>query len=121
MGLSQVFVGCRHPEHDYFYRQEMQAWEQAGIAQVHTAFSAVTGHPARFVQDAIADAADTVWQAIEDGAYIYVCGDGRRMAPAVREALAAIYRERTGSDDEAAQQWLAQLEADGRYQQDVFA
>ncbi|MEV6994787.1 cytochrome P450 [Streptomyces sp. NPDC093228] len=121
VGLSQVFVGCRHPEHDYFYRQEMQDWEQAGIAQVHTAFSAVTGHPARFVQNAIAGAADTVWQAIEDGAYIYVCGDGRRMAPAVREALAAIYRQHTGSDDEAAQQWLAQLEADERYQQDVFA
>ncbi|MET9895936.1 cytochrome P450 [Streptomyces sp. NPDC006465] len=121
VGLSQVFVGCRHPEHDYFYKQEMQAWEQAGIAQVHTAFSAVTGHPARFVQNAIANAADTVGRAIEDGAYIYVCGDGRRMAPAVREALAAIYRERTGADDEAAQQWLAQLEADERYQQDVFA
>jgi cytochrome P450/NADPH-cytochrome P450 reductase len=43
------------------------------------------------------------------------------MAPAVREALAAIYRTHTGSDDEAAQQWLAQLEADERYQQDVFA
>ncbi|MGW1504386.1 bifunctional cytochrome P450/NADPH--P450 reductase [Streptomyces mirabilis] len=121
VGLSQVFVGCRHPEHDYFYRQEMQAWEQSGIAQVHTAFSAVSGHPARFVQNAIAGAADTVWQAIEDGAYIYVCGDGRRMAPAVREALAAIHRQRTGSDDETAQQWLAQLEADERYQQDVFA
>jgi cytochrome P450/NADPH-cytochrome P450 reductase len=121
VGLSQVFVGCRHPEHDYFYRQEMQDWEQAGIAEVHTAYSAVTGHPARFVQNAIANAADTVWQAIEDGAYIYVCGDGRRMAPAVRQALVAIHRERTGSEDEAAQQWLAQLEADGRYQQDVFA
>ncbi|MFE2610616.1 bifunctional cytochrome P450/NADPH--P450 reductase [Streptomyces mirabilis] len=121
VGLSQVFVGCRHPEHDYFYRQEMQAWEQSGIAQVHTAFSAVSGHPARFVQNAIANAADTVWQAIEDGAYIYVCGDGRRMAPAVREALAAIHRQRTGSDDETAQRWLAQLEADEHYQQDVFA
>ncbi|MFF5279770.1 cytochrome P450 [Streptomyces sp. NPDC000133] len=121
VGLSQVFVGCRHPEHDYFYRQEMQNWEQSGIAQVHTAFSAVAGHPARFVQNAIANAADSVWQAIEDGAYIYVCGDGRRMAPAVREALAAIYRQRTGADDETAQQWLAQLEADERYQQDVFA
>ncbi|MFD3609174.1 bifunctional cytochrome P450/NADPH--P450 reductase [Streptomyces atroolivaceus] len=121
VGPSQVFVGCRHPEHDYFYGQEMQAWEQSGIAQVHTAFSAVTGHPARFVQNAIVNAADSVWQAIEDGAYVYVCGDGRRMAPAVREALAAIYRERTGSDDETAQQWLAQLEADERYQQDVFA
>ncbi|MEU3856457.1 cytochrome P450 [Streptomyces sp. NPDC028722] len=121
VGLAQVFVGCRHPEHDYFYQQEMQDWEQAGIAQVHTAYSAVTGHPARFVQNAVTAASDTVWQAIQDGAYIYVCGDGRRMAPAVREALAAVHRRHTGSDDEAAQRWLAQLEADERYQQDVFA
>ncbi|TMR99758.1 bifunctional cytochrome P450/NADPH--P450 reductase [Nonomuraea basaltis] len=121
VGLSQVFVGCRHPQHDYFYRQEMEAWEEAGIAQVHTAFSAMVDHPARYVQDALIAAADTVWQALQDGAYIYVCGDGRRMAPAVREALAALYRNHTGADDEAAQQWLAQLEADERYQQDVFA
>ncbi|WP_127357102.1 bifunctional cytochrome P450/NADPH--P450 reductase [Actinacidiphila soli] len=121
VGLSQVFVGCRHPEHDYFYRDEMEMWELSGIARVHTAFSAVTGHPARFVQNALAGASETVWQALQDGAYVYVCGDGRRMAPAVREALTAIYREHTGGDDEAAQQWLAQLEADQRYQQDVFA
>ncbi|MEU8148842.1 cytochrome P450 [Nonomuraea sp. NPDC048901] len=121
VGLAQAFVGCRHPEHDWFYRQEMEAWEQAGIAKVHTAFSAVAGHPARYVQDAVVAASGTVWQALQDGAYVYVCGDGRRMAPAVREALAAIHRSRTGGDDETARQWLDQLETDGRYQQDVFA
>ncbi|MBV1854341.1 bifunctional cytochrome P450/NADPH--P450 reductase [Catellatospora tritici] len=121
VGLSQVFVGCRHPEHDYFYQQEMQTWEKTGVAQIHTAFSAVVDHPARFVQDSITAASGAVWQALEAGAYVYVCGDGRRMAPAVRDALAALYRERTGSDDEAAHKWLAQLETDGRYQQDVFA
>ncbi|GAB3988922.1 cytochrome P450 [Actinoallomurus acanthiterrae] len=121
VGLSQVFVGCRHPEHDYFYRHEMQSWEQAGIAQIHTAFSAVAGHPHRFVQDAVTAASDTVWQAIEDGACVYMCGDGRHMAPAVREALVSLYRSHTAGDDEAARQWLAQLESDGRYQQDVFA
>ncbi|WP_336214920.1 bifunctional cytochrome P450/NADPH--P450 reductase [Nonomuraea sp. LPB2021202275-12-8] len=121
VGPSQVFVGCRHPEHDWFYREEMHAWKEAGIAQVYTAFSAVIDHPARFVQDALIAESDTVWQALEDGAYVYVCGDGRRMAPAVREALAAIHRSHTGSDDETARQWVDRLEADGRYQQDVFA
>lgn len=31
------------------------------------------------------------------------------MAPAVREALAALHRARTGSDDTAAKQWLARV------------
>ncbi|MGW0820993.1 bifunctional cytochrome P450/NADPH--P450 reductase [Streptomyces sp. NPDC002845] len=121
VGKSQVFVGCRHPEHDWFYRDEMEQWARSGIAEVHTAFSAVPDHPARFVQNAIIAASHAVWDALENGAHVYVCGDGRRMAPAVREAFAALYRSHTGNDDAAAQQWLAQLEADGRYQQDIFA
>jgi cytochrome P450/NADPH-cytochrome P450 reductase len=121
VGMSEVFVGCRHPEHDYFYRDELQGWERAGIARIHTAFSAVADHPARYVQDAVTAAADAVWEALGAGAYVYVCGDGRRMAPAVRDALTGVHRSRTGSDHETARQWLARLEADGRYQQDVFA
>ncbi len=37
VGLSQVFVGCRHPEHDYFYRDEMEMWALLGITRVRTA------------------------------------------------------------------------------------
>ncbi|MFC7722443.1 hypothetical protein [Nonomuraea recticatena] len=83
---------------------------------MHTAFSTLPGH--RFVQDAVAAEADRVWDLMERGAHVYVCGDGLRMAPAVRQALATIYAERTGGDGEA---WLRELEAEGRYQQDVFA
>ncbi|GAA2691415.1 cytochrome P450 [Nonomuraea recticatena] len=115
-GTAEVFYGCRHPSHDWLYREEVLAWQSAGVAQVHTAFSTLPGH--RFVQDAVAAEADRVWDLMERGAHVYVCGDGLRMAPAVRQALATIYAERTGGDGEA---WLRELEAEGRYQQDVFA
>ncbi|MEH0841192.1 cytochrome P450 [Micromonospora sp. CPCC 205711] len=121
VGLSKVFYGCRHPEHDWFYRDEMQSWEQAGIAEVHLAFSTVPGHPHKYVQDAITADGDAIWDAIENGAHIYVCGDGRRMAPSVRQALAGIYCSHTGGSADDAEKWLDQLEDDGRYQQDVFA
>jgi cytochrome P450/NADPH-cytochrome P450 reductase len=71
--------------------------------------------------DAVRAASDAVWQALEEGAYIYICGDGRRMAPAVRDAFAELYRDQTGAGEADAQQWLEKLEADERYQQDVFA
>lgn len=115
---AEVFYGCRHPEHDWLYRTEVEAWQAAGVAHVHTAFSAVPGHPHRFVQDAVAAKADTLWDLLERGAHIYVCGDGLRMAPAVRQELETIYANRTGGDGEA---WLRALETEGRYQQDVFA
>ncbi|MCK2216050.1 cytochrome P450 [Actinomadura sp. ATCC 31491] len=117
-GRAVVFAGCRHPEHDLLYRDELAAWAGRPEVSVHTAFSAVPGHPYRFVQDAVAAHGDEVWGLLEQGAHVYVCGDGLRMAPAVRQALLDLYRERAGGDGEA---WLAGLEAAGRYQQDVFA
>ncbi|WP_336205160.1 bifunctional cytochrome P450/NADPH--P450 reductase [Nonomuraea sp. LPB2021202275-12-8] len=117
-GRAEVFAGCRHPEHDWLYREDVEGWARAANTRVHTACSAVPGHPHRFVQDALAAEADTVWELLEHGAHVYVCGDGLRMAPAVRRVLLAMHHERTGEDGAA---WLAELEASGRYQQDVFA
>ncbi|MEU0572255.1 cytochrome P450 [Nonomuraea sp. NPDC005983] len=117
-GPAEVFAGCRHPEHDWLYREEVAGWAEAGPVRVHVAYSAVPGHLYRFVQDAVAAHADRVWELLGQGAHVYVCGDGLRMAPAVRQALITIYRDKTGEDGEA---WLAALDEQGRYQQDVFA
>jgi cytochrome P450/NADPH-cytochrome P450 reductase len=52
----------------------------------------------------------------------YVCGDGRRMAPAVYDTCLRIYREATGATAEAAEQWLAQMQrTHARHIADVFA
>ncbi|WP_246609542.1 bifunctional cytochrome P450/NADPH--P450 reductase [Nonomuraea rhizosphaerae] len=118
-GRAEVFCGCRHPEHDWLYREEVEGWASDAV-RVTTAYSAVPGHPYRFVQDALAARGEQVWELLEAGAHVYVCGDGLRMAPAVRAALLALHRshDTTGGDAEA---WLASLEEQGRYQQDVFA
>ncbi|MEQ4718423.1 cytochrome P450 [Nonomuraea sp. B19D2] len=113
-GRAAIFTGCRHPQHDELYAGDLARW---GVS-AHVAYSAVPGHPYRYVQDAIAAHAGEVWELLSQGAHVYVCGDGLRMAPAVRQALLDVYRERTGQD---GAEWLAELEAVGRYQQDVFA
>jgi cytochrome P450/NADPH-cytochrome P450 reductase len=56
------------------------------------------------------------------GAVVYLCGDGRSMAPAVRSTLARIYAEATGASDEEASLAIEQIERErGRYVEDVFA
>ena len=120
IGRSLLFYGCRHPDHDWFYREEMQEWAREGVADLHVAFSSLDGHPHRFVQDALRDAAEAVWSAIVQGAPIYVCGDGRFMAPAVRKTLIAICQDKQGVDHAAASAWLEALIQSGLYHQDVF-
>ncbi|MFF8474255.1 hypothetical protein [Streptomyces sp. NPDC015414] len=58
---------------------------------------------------------------LKAGGKVYICGDGRRMAPAVREAFMAVYRERTGADEGEAAGWLIGLVESGRHVEDVRA
>lgn len=117
---SLLFFGCRHPEHDWLCRDEMERWAASGVAELFLAFSVVPTHPWRYVQDALIAEQEKVWAAIRAGAQIFVCGDGRFMAPAVREALIAIHMQQAGTDHEHSSAWLESLIDAGRYHQDVF-
>ncbi len=116
-----LFFGCRHPQQDFIYEDELRQFEAQGVAQLVTAFSRVAGEPKCYVQDQLYARRDQVWQMIEQGAVIYVCGDASRMAPDVRRTLGAIYREKTGADEAAAERWLNEMTAQNRYLVDVWA
>ncbi|MEV6999099.1 cytochrome P450 [Streptomyces sp. NPDC093982] len=116
------YFGCDAPDADYLHAGELRAAEAAGAVSLRPAFSAAPQGDVAFVQHRIAAEADEVWELLGAGARVYVCGDGSRMAPGVREAFRTLYRERTpGADDAAAGQWLEGLVADGRYVEDVYA
>ena len=73
------------------------------------------------MQHLVAAQKDRVWSLIEQGAIIYVCGDGGRMEPDVKAALVAIYRERNRADAAAGLRWIEELGAGNRYVLDVWA
>jgi cytochrome P450/NADPH-cytochrome P450 reductase len=120
LGPAMLFFGCRHPDQDFLYADELKAFEASGITELHTAFSRAEG-PKTYVQHLVAAQKDRVWSLIEQGAIIYVCGDGGKMEPDVKAALVAIYRERSGSDAGAGQRWIDDLGAKNRYVLDVWA
>ncbi|MGD9619278.1 MAG: cytochrome P450 [Mycolicibacterium sp.] len=118
------FFGVRDPAVDYIFREEFERGEQLGIVRMRPAFSRAPQNGVRYVQDRIAADADEVWDMLGDpakDAYVYVCGDGAHMAPAVRQAFLGIYRSRTGADADQAQGWLQALVESDRYVEDVWA
>jgi cytochrome P450/NADPH-cytochrome P450 reductase len=120
LGLAVLFFGCRHPDQDFLYADELKAFAADGITELHTAFSRGEG-PKTYVQNLVAAQKERVWSLIEKGAIIYVCGDGGKMEPDVKAALVAIYRERTGADADAALRWIDDLGTRNRYVLDVWA
>ena len=120
LGASMLFFGCRNPDQDFLYADELKKFASDGITELHTAFSRAST-PKSYVQDQIAAQKDKVWKLIEQGAVIYVCGDGSKMEPGVKKTLSDIYREKSGADEKAAAQWIDTMGTDNRYVLDVWA
>ena len=120
-GSALLFFGCDHPEVDFLYHQEWEPMVERGLLEVFPAFSEGPDEEHRFVQHAVWRASERVRALVDEGAVVYVCGDGRHMEPAVYETLARILSE---SDDEGDSSGVEKLEAlvqQGRYLTDVFA
>src|SRR6202035_5960950 len=39
LGPAMLFFGCRHPDQDFLYADELKAFATEGITELHTAFS----------------------------------------------------------------------------------
>lgn len=118
------FFGVRDPEVDYIFRDGFEQAEAIGIVQMRPAFSRAPEGGIRYVQDRIAADADEVWSLLGDpdkDTHVYVCGDGARMAPAVRGSFVDIFKARTGADDDQARAWLNGLIESDHYVEDVWA
>ena len=73
-----------------------------------------------YVQDKLREQGAEVWQWLQEGAHVYVCGDANRMAKDVEQALLEIIAEYGVMDLETADEYLSELRLDRRYQRDVY-
>lgn len=121
LGAAHLYFGCRNPEHDYLYRDELEQAERAGLVTLHSAFSRVDGVEKCYVQHLMKQDGSLLLSLLEAGAKMYICGDGSRMAPDVEQTLIRSYRDQHGVSEEEAAVWLSGLESSGRYVKDVWA
>jgi cytochrome P450 / NADPH-cytochrome P450 reductase len=124
VATSLLFFGCRTSAEDYLYEDELRRYEADGVVKVDAVFSREGDSQRRYVQDAIVQRADEVWDLIDNqNANIYVCGNASTMAPGVRTALIQVFRMKsvTGSTiGTDGNNWLAGLRADGRFLEDIW-
>jgi cytochrome P450 / NADPH-cytochrome P450 reductase len=117
---SLLVLGCRDPEDDLLYADELARYDKDGVARLVTACSRVPDYPHRYVQHALEAEADTVWDLLQHDAVVYVCGNAATMAPGVRAALTAVFRARTGTGHADADAWFTGLRSGGRYLEDIW-
>ncbi|WP_223068219.1 bifunctional cytochrome P450/NADPH--P450 reductase [Paenibacillus caui] len=120
LGEARLFFGCRHPQQDFLYREELEAAQRDGLVTLYTAFSRVEGREKCYVQHLMREEAGALIGMLDVGGRLYICGDGARMAPDVEAALKEAYAEVHQTGEDEAADWLDRLLQEGLYAKDVW-
>jgi len=119
-GRAWLFFGHQHEATDFFYRDELtEMLAGKTLTRLSTAWSR-DGAAKVYVQDRMREAGPELWSWLKDGAHVYVCGDAKRMARDVEDALVEISAKAGQMNEAAAKDSITELKVAGRYQADVY-
>ena len=120
IGKSWLFFGDQHFTSDFLYQTEWQGYLASGIlTKMNVAFSRDQQEKI-YVQHKMLDHAAELYNWLMDGAYIFVCGAKSPMSVDVENAILKILQLEGSLSGEESQNFLNQLNADGRYVKDVY-
>ncbi len=119
-GKSWLFYGDQHFATDFLYQIEWQRWLKEGVlTRMDVAFSRDTEQKV-YVQHRMLENSKELYQWLQEGACVYVCGDEKKMAHDVHAALGTILEQEGGLSPEEASEYLTLMQQQKRYQRDVY-
>jgi len=119
-GKNWLFFGDQHFVTDFLYQTEWQGWLKSGVlTKLNVAFSRDKEEKV-YVQHKMQKHAAEIFEWLEQGAHLYVCGDKDHMAADVHNTLLHIIAEQGNKTEEEAKQYLEDLRKEKRYQRDVY-
>ncbi|GAB3349801.1 assimilatory sulfite reductase (NADPH) flavoprotein subunit [Lysobacter tyrosinilyticus] len=119
-GRNWLLFGNPHAHSDFLYQLEWQdALKRGVLHRLDLAFSRDQAHKV-YVQDRLRENGADLYAWLENGAHLYVCGDATRMARDVHAALLDIIATHGGKSADDANDYLNDLQAQGRYARDVY-
>jgi len=119
-GPNWLYFGHQRSDYDFFYKEEFDAMRKSGHLSRLTLAWSRDGKEKIYVQHRMREDGRDLWDWINHGAHIYVCGDALRMAKDVEKALIDIVAEHGKRSLEEAARFVAALKKNDRYQADVY-
>jgi sulfite reductase (NADPH) flavoprotein alpha-component len=121
-GRNWLIFGEQHRATDFLYGDEFLDYQHKGKLQcLDLAFSRDQEHKI-YVQHRMLENAKELWAWLQQGAYFYVCGDAKRMAKDVHQALISIAQTEGGLSPETAGNYVnvTLMRNERRYLRDVY-
>ena len=119
-GDNWLFFGDQHESEDYLYQEQIEAWKESGLLnKLSLAWSRDSAGKV-YVQHLIKESGEEFYQWLEQGSYIYICGDATRMAVDVDAAIREVIAEHGKLDEAGVESYMETLVSEHRYQRDVY-
>ncbi|UOQ93138.1 assimilatory sulfite reductase (NADPH) flavoprotein subunit [Halobacillus shinanisalinarum] len=119
-GDTWLFFGEQHFVTDFLYQVEWQKWLKEGVlSRADVAFSRDTSEKV-YVQHRMLEKSRDLYQWLQEGAAVYVCGDEKYMAKDVETTLLTILEQEGNMSQEEAEAYLVEMRKQKRYQRDVY-
>jgi sulfite reductase (NADPH) flavoprotein alpha-component len=117
-GKNWLFFGDQHFETDFLYQAEWLRYLKSGLlTRMDVAFSRDQEQKI-YVHHLMAEHGKELYAWLQEGAHLYVCGDGKCMAHDVHQELLNIVAAESGTGN--AEDYIADLQRTKRYQRDVY-
>lgn len=119
-GKAWLFFGDQHFVTDFLYQTEWQNWLKDGVlTKMSIAFSRDKAEKV-YVQHRMLEHSKELFEWLEEGAVLYVCGDEKHMAHDVHQTLLTIIQKEGKMALEKAEEYIASMTQTKRYQRDVY-
>ncbi|MDU0155401.1 assimilatory sulfite reductase (NADPH) flavoprotein subunit [Bacillus cabrialesii] len=119
-GKAWMFFGDQHFVTDFLYQTEWQNWLKDGVlTKMDVAFSRDTEEKV-YVQHRMLEQSADLFEWLQEGAAVYICGDEKHMAHDVHNTLLEIIEKEGNMSREEAEAYLADMQQQKRYQRDVY-
>ena len=119
-GKNWLFFGDQRGECDFLYRAELEEYLETGLlTRLDTAFSR-DQEKKIYVQDKMMESAGEIYRWLEDGGSFCVCGDAKRMARDVDQALHSIVEQEGKMTAAQAKSYVLEMAKQKRYLRDVY-
>ena len=119
-GKNWLVFGNPHFTDDFLYQTEWQQFAKDGLLTKYSFAWSRDQKEKIYVQHRLQENGAQIWDWIQEGAHIYVCGDAAKMAKDVEAALLAVIAAHGGMDGDAADEYLDEMRQEKRYQRDVY-
>lgn len=119
-GARLLYFGCRRSDQDFIYKDELTSAAKEGVLTgLHTAFSR-EGKQKVYVQHLMANNAKQLWELLELGGHVYVCG-ATAMGRDVKDTFIKVVSNEGGRSVKDAQEYMEMLQSGGRYVQELWS